>query len=152
MKLLNQINVQLLQRRVVLVILDIMTVCIASIAPLWFRFELNYRDIPEVYLSSAWNFMIANVVITLIVFYFFKLYHSLWAFAGTAEVQNILAACILSAILDFLGMKLVQYPIPRSYYFTYALVLTGITTGTRFSYRIMRNMRHKAQNRKTVHA
>ena len=148
MKLLNQINVQLLQRRAVLVILDIMTVCIASIAPLWFRFELNYRDIPEVYLSSAWNFMIANVVITLIVFYFFKLYHSLWAFAGTAEVQNILAACILSAILDFLGMKLMQYPIPRSYYFTYALVLTGITTGTRFSYRIMRNMRHKAQNRK----
>ncbi len=148
MKLLNQINVQLLQRRVVLVILDIMTVCIASIAPLWFRFELSYRDIPEVYLSSAWNFMIANVVITLIVFYFFKLYHSLWAFAGTAEVQNILAACILSAIFDFLGMKLMQYPIPRSYYFTYALVLTGITTCTRFSYRIIRNMRHKAQNKK----
>ena len=54
----------------------------------------------------------------------------------------------LSAILDFLGMKLVQYPIPSKLLFTYALVLTGITTGTRFSYRIMRNMRHKAQNRK----
>ena len=86
---------------------------------------------------------------TLIVFYVFKLYHSLWAFAGTAEVQNILAGCILSAMLDFAGMRLLKYPIPRSYYyFTYALVLTGLTTCTRFSYRIMRGMRHKAQNRK----
>ncbi len=148
MKIGNHINPQLLQRRIVLVILDIMTVCIASIAPLWIRFELNYRDIPDVYLNSAWNFIIFNVVITLAVFYVFKLYHSLWAFAGTAEVQNIIAACILSAIFDFLGMKFMQYPIPRSYYFTYALVLTGITTCTRFSYRIMRSMRHKAQNRK----
>lgn len=148
MKIRNHINPQLLQRRIVLVILDIMTVCIASIAPLWIRFELNYRDIPQVYLNSAWDFMIVNVIMTLVVFYVFKMYHSLWAFAGTAEVQNILAACSLSAILDFLGMKLMQYPIPRSYYFIYALVLTGITTCTRFSYRIMRGIRHKAQNRK----
>ncbi len=54
----------------------------------------------------------------------------------------------MSAILDFAGMRVLQYPIPRSYYFTYALVLTGLTTGTRFSYRILRGMRHKAQNRK----
>ncbi len=148
MKLLNRINPQLVQRRIVLVILDIMTVCVASIAPLWIRFELNYRDIPEVYLNSAWDFMVVNVIMTLAVFYAFKLYHSLWAFAGTAEVQNILAACILSAILDFVGMKLMRYPIPRSYYFVYALMLTGMTTGTRFSYRIIRGMRHKAQNRK----
>ena len=79
MKKFNHINLQLLQRRIVLVLLDIMTVCIASIVPLWFRFELNYRDIPEVYLSSAWSMMVPNVVMTLIVFYVFKLYHSLWA-------------------------------------------------------------------------
>nr|MDE7478978.1 polysaccharide biosynthesis protein [Lachnospiraceae bacterium] len=148
MKVLNHINSQLLQRRIVLVILDIMTVCIASIAPLWIRFELNYKDIPDVYLTSAWNFMIINVIMTLVIFYLFRLYHSLWAFAGTAEVQNILAACILSAILDFLGMRILDYPIPRSYYFTYALILTGITTMVRFSYRLIRGMRHKVQNRK----
>ena len=148
MNFFRRVNVQLLQRRAALVILDIMTVCIASIAPLWIRFELNYKDIPDVYLTSAWNFMAVNVVMTLVIFYLFRLYHSLWAFAGTAEVQNILAACVLSAIVDFVGMKVMDYPIPRSYYFTYALVLTGITTLVRFSYRIMRGMRHKAQNRK----
>lgn len=87
MKITNRINSQLLQRRIVLVILDIMTVCIASIAPLWIRFELNYKDIPEVYLNSAWNFMVFNVVMTLAVFYVFKLYHSLWAFADSGGTK-----------------------------------------------------------------
>lgn len=148
MKMLNRINMQLLQRRIVLVIMDIMTVCIASIAPLWIRFDLNYIDIPDVYLSSAWNFMIINVLMTLVVFYLFRLYHSLWAFAGTAEAQNILAACFLCAVLNFAGMRLLNYPIPRSYYFMYALVLTAATALSRFSYRIIRGIRHKAQNKK----
>ncbi len=148
MKLLNKVNIQLLQRRIVLVIIDVMMVCIASIMPLWLRFEMHYQDIPEIYLSSAWNSMVINVMITVVVFYLFRLYHSLWAFAGTAEVQNIVAACFLSAVLNFLEINILQYPIPRSYYFMYALVLTAATMFSRFSYRIARSMRHKALNRK----
>ena len=148
MKLINRVNTQLIHRRIVLVIFDIMTVCMASVVPLWIRFELNYKDIPDVYLSSAWNFMFINIIITLIVFYIFRLYHSLWAFAGTAEVQNIVAACFLCAVLNLAGMNLLQYPIPRSYYFMYALILTAITTFGRFSYRIVRGMKHKQQNKK----
>ncbi len=141
-------NTQLLHRRLVLVLFDIMAVCVSSIAPLWIRFEFNYKDIPGIYLGSAWKFMFINVVIALIVFYLFKLYHSLWAFAGTAEAQNIVAACFLCTILNFCGMQLLKYPIPRSYYFMYALILTGIMTASRFSYRIIRGAKHKRQNRK----
>lgn len=148
MKILKQVNRQLLHRRIVLVIFDIMTVCVASIAPLWIRFEMHYKEIPDVYLSSAWDFMIINIIITLLVFYFFKLYHSLWAFAGTAEAQNIVAACFLCAALDFVGLQILHYPIPRSYYFMYAMVLTAITTCGRFSYRILRGIKHKQQNKK----
>ena len=148
MKLINHINTQLLHRRIVLVLFDIMTACVAGVIPLWIRFELNFNDIPNVYLESVWNFMLINVVITLIVFYMFRLYHSLWAFAGTAEAQNIVAACFLCAVLNFLGMNLLKYPIPRSYYFMYALVLTGIITLGRFSYRIVRGRVHKSQNKK----
>lgn len=141
-------NTQLLHRRIVLVLFDIMAVCASSIMPLWIRFELSYKDIPSEFLSSAWKFMFINVVIALIVFYLFRLYHSLWEFAGTAEAQNIVAACFLCAILNFCGMQLLKYPIPRSYYFMYALILTGIMTASRFSYRIMRSARHKRQNKK----
>lgn len=148
MKILKQVNRQLLHRRIVLVIFDIMTVCIASIAPLLIRFDMHYKEIPNIYLSSAWDFMIINIIITLLVFYFFKLYHSLWAFAGTAEAQNIVAACFLCAALDFVGLQILHYPIPRSYYFMYAMVLTAITICGRFSYRILRGIKHKQQNKK----
>ena len=148
MKILKQVNRQLLHRRIVLVIFDIMTVCIASIAPLLIRFDMHYKEIPDIYLSSAWDFMIINIIITLLVFYFFRLYHSLWAFAGTAEAQNTVAACFLCAVLDFVGLQILHYPIPRSYYFMYAMVLTAITICGRFSYRILRGIKHKQQNKK----
>ena len=148
MKLLNQMNKQILHRRIILVIFDIMTVCISSIAPLWLRFAIDNTEIPDIYLNSAWNFMFFNIMITLIVFYFFRLYHSLWAFAGTTEAQNIVAACFLCAVLAFCGLTILDYPIPRSYYFMYAMILTAITTAGRFSYRILRGYKHKQQNRK----
>lgn len=148
MKILDRINMQLLHRRIALVIIDIMVVCVSTIMPLWIRFEFKYTDITDMYLESAWNFMIINVIITLVVFYIFKLYHSLWAFAGTTEAQNIVAACCLCAVLNFLGMKIMNYPIPRSYYFMYVLVLTAATTAVRFSYRITRSAKHKHQNKK----
>ena len=68
MKLINHINTQLLHRRIVLVLFDIMTACVAGVIPLWIRFELNFNDIPNVYLESVWNFMLINVVGTLIVY------------------------------------------------------------------------------------
>lgn len=149
MKIWNRFNSQIVHRRIVLIIFDIMTVCVSSIIPLWLRF-IDEETIPDVYIGSAWDFLLINIVITLIVFYLFKLYQSLWAFAGPTEAQNIVAACFLCAVLNYGGMKLLKFPIPRSYFFMYALVLTAITTFGRFSYRFIRSIKHKAQNKKNA--
>lgn len=149
MKICNRFNSQIVHRRIVLIIFDIMTVCVSSIIPLWLRF-IDEETIPDVYIGSAWDFLLINIVITLIIFYLFKLYQSLWAFAGPTEAQNIVAACFLCAVLNYGGMKLLRFPIPRSYFFMYALVLTAITTFGRFSYRFIRSIKHKAQNKKNA--
>ena len=149
MKIWNRLNSQILHRRIVLIIFDIMTVCVSSVIPLWLRF-IDEETIPDIYMGSAWDFLLINIVITLIVFYLFKLYQSLWAFAGPTEAQNIVAACFLCAVLNYGGMKLLHFPIPRSYFFMYALVLTAITTFGRFSYRFIRSIRHKAQNKRNA--
>lgn len=149
MKIWNRFNSQIVHRRIVLIIFDIMTVCVSSIIPLWLRF-IDEETIPDIYIGSAWDFLLINIVITLIIFYLFKLYQSLWAFAGPTEAQNIVAACFLCAVLNYGGMKLLRFPIPRSYFFMYALVLTAITTFGRFSYRFIRSIKHKAQNKKNA--
>ena len=149
MKIWNRFNSQIVHRRIVLIIFDIMTVCVSSIIPLWLRF-IDEETIPDVYIGSAWDFLLINIVITLIIFYLFKLYQSLWAFAGPTEAQNIVAACFLCAVLNYGGMKLLRFPIPRSYFFMYALVLTAITTLGIFSYPFIRSIKHKAQNKKNA--
>jgi FlaA1/EpsC-like NDP-sugar epimerase len=142
----RQINSQLIQRRIVLVIIDIMAVCISSIASLWIRFE-HFSDIPEVYLNTSWDYMLAYIAIMLGVFYIFRLYHSLWEFAGPSEAQNIIAACFLCAILEFGLMKVLKIPMPRTYFVLYAIIMACVTVATRFSYRIMRTMKHKRLNK-----
>ena len=74
-------NSQILHRRIVLIIFDIMTVCVASVIPLWLRF-IDEEGVPDIYMSAVWDFLLINIVLTLIIFYIFKLYQSLWAFAG----------------------------------------------------------------------
>lgn len=148
MKVLDNLNKQLLLRKIALIIYDIMAVLISSIFPLWVRFDLSYKDIPDVFTTSVWEFLPINVALTLVIFYIFKLYHSLWAFAGTAEAQNVIAASFLCSLIDYFGMKALGFPIPRSYIFIYAMVFTGVTTMGRFSYRIARGIRHKKINEK----
>lgn len=92
--------------------------------------------------------MLFTVVITLIVFYLFRLYHSLWMFAGVTEMQNIVIACLLASAIEGLGLYFTGSPVPRSYYFTNAGFLIAFTIGNRFSYRFFRGMRHKQLNKK----
>ncbi len=150
MKLINQINRQIIHRRIVLVIFDIMTVCLSSIIPLLLRFAIESTEIPNVYLESVFRTLPVNIIIILIVFYAFRLYHSLWAFAGVAEAQNIAAACFLCAVLNLAGFKLFDQPIPRSYPFMYAVALMCITVFGRFSYRFARGIKHRNQNKKNT--
>jgi FlaA1/EpsC-like NDP-sugar epimerase len=149
MNILRRINIQLLQRRIILIVIDIMAVCISSIVPLWIRFE-HLNEIPAVYMNSAWDFLPINIILMLVVFWVFRLYHSLWEFAGPSEAQNIVAASFLCAVLEFLGMKLLKLPMPRTHFFLYALIMATITACTRFSYRIIRTVKHKKQNRKNA--
>lgn len=131
----------------ILVIYDIATVCVASMMPLILRYAMEYDSIPDYFVNSVLEFLPINIVMTLLVFYFFRLYHSLWAFAGPTEMQNIIAACVICAVIDGVGMEIMDLPIPRSYYFLYAGVLVAITVMGRFSYRFVRGIKHKNSNK-----
>ena len=51
MKIWNRFNSQIVHRRIVLIIFDIMTVCVSSIIPLWLRF-IDEETIPDVYIKA----------------------------------------------------------------------------------------------------
>lgn len=149
MKKLTEIfNSKIFTRRMFLIAYDIIAVCASAVLALLFRHELVYSDIEPRFIDSIKEFMWAAIIITILVFYIFRLYHSLWAFAGINEMQNIVTACAVSAALQGIGLYVMGLPVPRSYYFMYALINVAFTLVSRFSYRFIRSVKHKRQNQK----
>ncbi len=134
------IDKKLAIRRLFLLLCDIVIIVVSNGMGLLLRFDLDQDKIDSIFIESVWKYIPINVVITLIIFYLLRLYHSLWRYASVIEMQNVFSACIISAILQFFGMRILDYPIPRSYYFLYAGVLLLFTLGVRFSYRFVRSV------------
>ncbi|MCL2060833.1 MAG: polysaccharide biosynthesis protein, partial [Oscillospiraceae bacterium] len=83
---------------------------------------------------------IINTVITIALFVLFKLYGSIWLFAGSAELLNILCACALSGALAIIGFTVLRWDMPRSFYVLYFGFLLAGATGIRVYYRLRRHL------------
>lgn len=146
-------NYQLLYRRICFMIYDIGSICLASFLAISMRFEFEYEAIPDYFINTIIRFLPWNILITLAIFWFFRLYHSLWAFAGENELQNLVVACFLSTACNGVGLHLVREDVravPNSFHFMYAFILITFIFVSRFSYRYFRNLKHKAQNKKNA--
>ncbi len=143
-------NYQKLYRRTGLIFYDIISVIFASYFAILVRYEFRIADIPEHFLTPVSRFLPLNIIVTLLVFYLFKLYDSLWAYAGEREMQNLVMACVLSGILNAIGLQFFKsehQPVPQSYYFMYTFLLITLIFVSRFSYRFLRSQKHRAENR-----
>ena len=137
------INTALLYRRIFLIIYDIFAVVASTVLALVIRYEFKYQDIDPGFLNSIYSFMPFTVIICLVVFSLLRLYNSLWAFAGVNELQNIVAACGVTAALNGIGLMIAGKPVPKSFYFMFVFLLIAFTFASRFSYRFLRGLKQK---------
>ncbi len=145
-------NFQKLYRRTGLIIYDVLSIIAASYLALWLRNDLSIVGINKNFLMPVTNYMVINIVLTLIIFFIFKLYDSLWAYAGERELQNLVMACVISAVVDYIGLHFFthpdeQQPVPKSYYFYYLFLLVALIFVSRFSYRFLRSLKHRSENK-----
>lgn len=143
-------NIKLFYRRTCLIIYDIVSIIFASYMAVLVRYDFLVDTIPEHFLAPITRFLPVNIILTLCVFYFFRLYHSLWAFAGETELQNLVVSCVISTLINGMGLQFfrtVGQAVPKSYYFLYMFMLISMIFASRFSYRFMRSMKHKQQNK-----
>lgn len=130
-------------RMLILAIVDICTIAINSYIALLVRHEFQMGLIPINYLESISTYIVPNIVVTLLIFWFMKLYRSVWTFAGTRELVLIVGASILSTVFQAFGMTMLELSVPRSYYMLFFFFLVATTTTTRFSYRALRLWKNK---------
>lgn len=132
-------------RRLIFVVLDVASVLISMYVALIARFEFQPSTVPVEYMSSVTKYMIVQVITMLIILWFMKLYHSVWTYISTHEVGLIFASSILGAAFMALGMNFLELKVPRSFYLFYFMLMFAATIITRFSYRVLRQMRQKTQ-------
>ncbi len=144
-------NAKLFYRRTCLIIYDIISIILASYLAIIVRYEFHLGTIPQHFMRPIEMFMPFNIALTLIIFYFFHLYSSLWAFAGETELQNIVVSCVISTVINGVGMhffRISSQAVPKSYPLLYMFLLITCIFSSRFSYRFFRSLKHKQQNKK----
>lgn len=142
-----KLNYKLITRRTFLITYDIVAVICSNFLSLLLRYEFQLDTIPEYFMNAVWLHLPISILITLAIFYVFRLYHSLWAYAGVNEMQNILVASFSSAALQGVTLLLFDRSVPKSYYFFNAFLLVGFTVTSRFAYRFAREARRKKHNK-----
>ena len=125
-------------KMMLLVFTDIMIVLVSYFMALMLRFDFVFSSIPQEYLICYMWSIPLWVISTVVLFYLCKLYHSIWRLASVAELQMSLTAYMILAIVYSIGMLFMHMKMPRSYYFIGFVLSFCMTTGIRFSYRLLR--------------
>ncbi len=135
-------------RVMLLLMLDIVVICMSSFLALWVRYEFEFAAIDQNYLEAISKYAPINIVCTVLIFYIFRLYKSLWRYASVNELVNAGCAVFSSVVINAILMAATGHQVPRSYPVLYALFLFVFVVGTRFSYRFVRFMTHKYRSSK----
>ena len=134
----------MLPRLILLVALDILVCNAAAFLALFIRYEFSLSEcIASGFLDTYARWAIPNTLAMLAVFAAFKLYMTLWSFAGADELARIFVSSMTMGILQMLLILLRLAELPRSFPVLFAMLLFIFSTVVRFSYRFMRRMRIK---------
>lgn len=148
---------QLNTRRAMLLFYDIVAVIASTYFALLVRFDFSMAGIPLQYLNVALDALIPNIVVTVIIFYFFRLYTSLWTYAGSTEMLYMVGGCAMDAFVCLLIILLmnrgIPTPMPRSFYLFYGASMLACTFFSRYFYRLLRmfkRIRSDSKDKKNV--
>lgn len=142
-------RIQLLVRRFFLFLTDTFLLNACVYLSLIMRFDVGIVSIEPQYISNYVGNVLPYTIMSLLIFWLFRLYHSLWQYASIAEVYRIAEACITVEVVHFLSNKIVGNMLPRSCYFNAAIYLIIAICASRFMYRMIRTVLNKYRNIKT---
>lgn len=121
-----------------MIIYDIIAVSVSGYLALLMRFELEPSQIPEQFLNPYRRYNWIMIIVTILVFYVFRLYSSLWTYAGAVELINVvLAGCVVGGF-QIVFYALIDVRMPRSYWLLFTMNLIVLIFASRYFYRAFR--------------
>ena len=129
-------------RTLFLIIVDAITINIALFLALWLRFD---GVIKPVYIHDALRLAPWATCFYIAAFYFFRLYNRLWQYASIGELVAIvtatLAGSMASISLAYFRMIGGTFPLPRSIFALWTLLIIALVGFSRLSWRFFREYR-----------
>lgn len=128
-----------MRKAFVLLFFDVISIMASYMAALLLRFDLIFSNIPRGYLTGYIWSMPYWVIISIVVFYGMRLYHSIWMFAGIDEAKRIVQAYMILLVFYGVGILAMDLRMPRSYFLVGYVFSIMCTVGLRFGYRLLRS-------------
>lgn len=130
-------------RIALLVIVDIFLITLSGFLSLYIRYDFRFSNMDMKYVDYEIYYLPISLAVTLLLFVLFKLYRSVWRFASSAELLNVIGACSASIVLQIIGMSILQMRMPVSYYLMKYMFLIAGVGSVRFTYRILRMLQER---------
>ena len=125
-------------RALVIAFMDIFAIAFSYFLALLVRFDFQFSKIPKEYLQGYYTTIIPIIAISILVFYFLHLYHSIWRFASVSELARIILAYLIISGINLLIFTICHIRMPLSYWFIGFFASIICTVGIRFAYRFLR--------------
>lgn len=124
-----------------LLVMDVCVIAVAKFMAVFIRFEFSFKQIPAHFFQAFQREIVPAIVLTVVVFAVFRLYTSLWEYAGVSECVNIFAAVFIATALNIVMNKVCGIWMFRSYYVMSFMLMFFGAFGVRFFYRFLRWMK-----------
>ena len=133
-----------------LVLYDIVAIHGAYFLGLWMRFDFVYSSIQAEYLKAYAFFITGYSIVSVAVFWLFRLYRSMWRFASYTELVRTFAASVLMSVLHIVLITVIFGRMPMPYYIVGMILQFMLLIAARFFYRFVLYLR--SQRKHTVSA
>ena len=121
----------------ILLTYDFLAVVISYFAALWIRFDCRFGDIESKYLQGFFHTIVIYAAFCVVVFWFLRLYKSIWRFASYSELLRVIMATVVTGLTYMAAMIVFAIRMPVSYFVFGILMQFCLTLGIRFSYRFV---------------
>lgn len=131
----------------ILMVYDFIAICFSYLLALLVRFDFKFSSIESQYLQGCYKSVVFYAIFCVILFWFLKLYRSIWRFASYSELLRVILATAISGLIYPLIMNLFVGGMPASYYVIGVVCQFCFTLGVRFSYRFILLLRSRTSKK-----
>ena len=132
--------------RLLLMVYDFAAVIVSFGIALWLRFDCKVTSVEPQYLTTYTKTIIVYALFCLVVFWFLRLYKSIWRFASYSELMRVILATVVTGVIYTGSLLVFNLHMPISYYVIGITVQFIATLGIRFFYRFVLLLRGRTNH------